>query len=248
MTTNTPTVLITGAARRIGAVIARQFHAKGYNVVLHFHRSEMEAQALADTLNGVRANSAQLVCADLVDMAAVEQLAQDAGAAFGRIDVLVNNASSFYPTKVGEMTLADWDDLLGTNLKAPLFLSQALLPMMTQSSMESASIINIVDIHAERPMAGYSVYNIAKAGLAMLTKTLAQELAPKVRVNGVAPGAIIWPEQNSTVEEQAAFLEGTPMQRIGTPEDIAHTAVFLAEAAFITGQVIAVDGGKSLTT
>lgn len=243
-----PTVLVTGAARRIGATIARTFHTANYNVVVHYNQSAAAAQALVDELNTGRANSAALVKADLTDIVAVQALATQAQAVFGNVDVLVNNASTFYPTPVADMSLADWDDLLGTNLKAPLFLSQALLPALRVSQQASGNIINIVDIHAERPMMGYPMYNVAKAGLAMLTKTLAQELAPAIRVNGVAPGAILWPEANSTAEEQAAFLQATPMQRIGTPEDIAQTALFLAQADFITGQIVAVDGGKSLTT
>jgi len=243
-----PVALITGAARRIGAEIARQLHAAGYNIVLHYRHSADEAAALRDKLNGERTESATLVSADLCDLATIDTLAEKALAAWGRMDALINNASSFYPTPVGEIHREHWDDLVGTNVQAPLFLSQALAPALTETE---GCIINIADIHAERPLSGHPVYCIAKAGNVMLTKSLAKELAPAVRVNGIAPGAILWPENEGELDEAAkqTILKRIALKRIGSPEDIARTIRFLVtDAPYITGQVVPVDGGRNLVS
>lgn len=238
------TVLITGAAARIGAEIARSLHAAGMNIIIHYRSSVAPAEALRDQLNQQRANSAQCLQADLCQTNTLDKLVQDAQAIWGRLDSLVNNASSFYPTAVGEITEAHWDDLLGSNLKAPLFLSQAATPFLKQ---QQGCIINIVDIHAMRPMKGHPVYCAAKAGLAMLTQSLAKELGPDIRVNGVAPGAIMWPSSELDAEVQASILERTALKRQGRPEDIANMVKFLIlEGHYITGQVIPVDGGRSI--
>ena len=243
-----PVALVTGAARRIGAEIAEQLHAAGYAVLLHCHRSVEQAVALSGRLNRRRPDSAHVLTADLCDSRQVEQLAQDALALWGRMDLLVNNASSFYPTLVGDITEQDWHDLFGTNLKAPLFLSQALTPALRESQ---GCIINIADVHAERPVAGHPVYCAAKAGNVMLTKSLAKELAPDIRVNGVAPGAILWPESADELTEadKTRILDKVALKRLGSPADIARTICFLAkDAPYVTGQIIAVDGGRTLVS
>ena len=241
-----PVALITGAARRIGAQIARHLHACGYRVLVHYRSSETDAQALVAQLNQTRSDSALALQADLSELAQLEQLAETAARHWGRLDALVNNASSFYPTVLGQTTEEDWDDLIGSNLKAPFFLCQALAPALATSG---GAIVNIADIYGQRPLKQHPVYCAAKAGNIMLTQSLARELAPKVRVNGVAPGAILWPEQAAelgTVKEQA-ILERVPMQRAGQASDIARTVAFLLnEAPYITGQIIAVDGGRSV--
>lgn len=237
-------VLITGAAKRIGAACARMLHAQGFNVCLHYHSSELEADRLGQELNQHRPNSAITLQADLLNIVELKQLAEKATAIWDGIDVLVNNASSFYPTKVGQVTEQNWNDLLGSNLKSPFFLTQALLPSLRQ---RHGCIINIIDIHAERGLKDYPVYSIAKAGLAAMTKSLAKELAPAVRVNGVSPGAILWPEQDMTAAMKNAILQRVALQRSGEPDDIAKTVRFLiCEADYITGQIIAVDGGRTL--
>lgn len=237
-------VLITGAAKRIGAACARMLHAQGFNVCLHYHSSEVEAGRLGQELNRHRPNSAITLQADLLNIVELKQLAEKATAIWDGIDVLVNNASSFYPTKVGQVTEQNWNDLLGSNLKSPFFLTQALLPSLRQ---RHGCIINIIDIHAERGLKDYPVYSIAKAGLAAMTKSLAKELAPAVRVNGVSPGAILWPEQDMTAAMKNAILQRVALQRSGEPDDIAKTVRFLiCEADYITGQIIAVDGGRTL--
>jgi pteridine reductase len=239
-------VLVTGAARRIGAAIARALHRGGARVVLHCRRSRDEAETMAAELNGLRPASCAIVQADLLQVAALPRLAEDAARAFGRLDGLVNNASSFAPTPFGAIDAAQWEDLIGSNLRAPLFLSQAAAPHLRESR---GAIVNVVDIHAERPLRDYLVYSIAKSGLAGLTRALALELGPGVRVNGVAPGAILWPEggQHFDAAEKSRILEQTPLERIGSPEDVAGAVKYLLfDAPFVTGQILAVDGGRSL--
>jgi len=236
--------LITGAAQRIGATIARVLHAEGMDLVLHYRSSAGPARALAADLNGVRADSVRLVAADLLD-ADAPALLLDAVAAFrGRLDVLVNNASSFFPTPIGEASEDDWNALMGPNLKAPFFLSQAAAPWLRAAG---GCIVNLVDIHAERSLAGHPIYSMAKAGNAMMVKALARELGPEVRVNGIAPGAILWPEQGLSGNAKQEILSRTALRRAGTPEDIARTLLFLVrDADYITGQIIAVDGGRTI--
>lgn len=239
-----PVVLVTGAARRVGAEIARHLHAAGARVVLHCRRSAREAETLAANLNSVRPESARVVQADLLDVQALPRLVEEAVGAFGRLDGLVNNASSFFPTAMGAIGEAEWFDLIGSNLKAPLFLSQAATPHLRA---RRGSIVNIVDIHAERPLKGYPVYCAAKAGLLGLTRALALELGPEIRVNGVSPGAIEWPEDGQfPLEEQAAIIRHTLLGRAGEPADVARSVVFLLlQAPYVTGQILAVDGGRS---
>ena len=237
-------VLITGGARRVGAQVVRTLHAAGTGVLLHCRHSERAALDLARELNAVRAGSVAVRCADLLDPKSADELVEAALGEFGRLDVLVNNASTFYPTRIGETTATHWDDLLGTNLKAPFFLSQAAAPALMR---QRGLIINMVDIHALRPLKGHSVYSIAKAGLAMLTRSLARELGPDIRVNGIAPGPVLWPENDMNEALQQEIVSKTALKRHGTPLDIARTALFLArDAPYITGQIIAVDGGRSI--
>ncbi|WP_338081485.1 pteridine reductase [Ectothiorhodospira shaposhnikovii] len=237
------TVFITGGARRIGACMARRLHAQGMNLVIHYRRSSDDALALQKALEARRPNSVRLVGGELLKPGAPERLAREAVAAFGGLDVLINNASTFYPTPLGGITEAQWDDLMGTNLKAPLFLSQALAPALTE---RGGCIINIVDIHALRPLKDYPVYCAAKAGLWLLTQSLARELGPRVRVNGIAPGAILWPEAEENAASHEEMIQRTALKREGGPDDIARTALFLIrDADYITGQVIAVDGGRT---
>lgn len=236
-------VLITGAARRVGAAITRTLHAAGASVAIHYRGSADDAQALADELNAARPHSAILLQADLLDTARLPGLIEATLGAFGRLDVLVNNASTFYSTPVGTITEAQWNDLLGSNLKAPLFLSQAAAPALKASQ---GLILNIVDIHGLRPLKGFPVYSPAKAGLVMLTHALARELSPEVRVNAVAPGPVLFPEEGLTEERKADIIERTLLKRRGSPEDIAKAVLFFAaDAPYVTGQVLAVDGGRS---
>ncbi len=238
------TALITGAARRIGAAISRSLHANGMNIVIHYRGSRQEAEDLCNELNAQRADSAITLQADLLKMDDLGSLAQKAAEYWGQLDALVNNASSFYPTPVGSITETQWDDLMGSNLKAPLFLSQAAAPYLQKTR---GCIVNIVDVHGFRPMKQHPVYCVAKAGLAMLTQSLARELGPEIRVNGVAPGAIMWPASEMDEQTQQTILERTALKRQGRPEDIASTVKFLiGDADYITGQVIPVDGGRSL--
>jgi len=245
---NSPVILITGAARRVGAEIARTLHAAGARVAIHYRSSALDAEALAAELNAVRADSGAAFKADLLDVAALPLLVAAVVARFGRLDGLINNASSFFPTKVGAIDTAAWDDLIGSNLKAPLFLSQAAAPHL---SAAGGCIVNITDVHAERPLKGFLVYCAAKGGLLNLTRSLAIELAPAVRVNAVAPGPIEWPEDAAgevsfPPAERAAIVEHTLLKRIGSPADIARTVKFLMfDAPYITGQVINVDGGRT---
>ncbi len=240
-----PVILVTGAARRVGAAIARTLHVAGANVVLHYRSSRDEADALAAALNAARANSALALAANLGERAALESLVARTVQHFGSLDGLVNNASSFFRTPVGEIDDAAWNELVDSNLKGPLFLAQAAAPHLAR---HSGAIVNITDIHADRPLKGYAVYSSAKAGLVGLTRSLAIDLAPQVRVNAVAPGAIVWPEDGSFDQaERAAIVAGTPLQRVGSEDDIARTVKFLIfDAPFITGQVINVDGGRSI--
>lgn len=238
-------ILITGAARRVGAVVVRTLHSAGANILLHYRQAGTEARQLADALNSLRPDSVALVQADLLDPGQLAGLVEQALARFGRLDGLINNASSFYPTPVGSITEADWLDLMGTNLKAPLFLSQAAAHALKESR---GCIINMADIHAGRPVKNHVVYSIAKAGVVTLTRALARELGSEVRVNAIAPGYILWPEDNPQFDAAArqAVIDHTALKRIGTPEDIAATVLFLlAHAPFITGAVIPVDGGYS---
>ena len=237
-------VLVTGGARRVGAAIARRLHAAGANLLLHYRDSETDAAALAAELNAAREKSAATVKAELLAPIAPKALVAAALEHFGRLDVLVNNASSFFPVAVGGIEASHWEELIGSNLRAPLFIAQEAAPHLAR---HQGAIVNIVDIHAERPLKGYPVYSIAKAGLAALTRSLALELAPQVRVNGVAPGAIAWPEDGQfSADERARVLATTPLGRTGEPDDIAQAVHFLACAPYVTGQVIAVDGGRSV--
>ena len=238
------TVLITGAARRVGAAIVRAMHGAGANLVVHYRKSANEAAQLADELNAKRGKSVVTMQADLLDIAKLPSLVEFAVRTFGGLDVLVNNASSFYPTPVGEITPAAWDDLMGSNLKVPLFLSQAAAPALRKSS---GLIVNIVDIHSLRPLRNYTVYCAAKAGLHMLTRSLAKELGPEVRVNGISPGPVLWAEGQADEAARKKVVDSTILKRMGTPQDIARTALFFAASApFITGQILAVDGGRSV--
>jgi pteridine reductase len=242
---NSPVILITGAARRVGAEIARTLHAAGACVAIHYRSSAHEAETLAAELNAARADSAAAFKADLLDVVALPPLVAAVVARFGRLDGLVNNASSFFPTKVGAVDTAAWDDLIGSNLKAPLFLAQAAAPYL---SAAAGCIVNITDVHAERPLKGFPVYCAAKGGLLNLTRSLAIELAPAVRVNAVAPGPIEWPDDDVSFPpaERAAIVEHTLLKRVGSPADIARTVKFLVfDAPYITGQVINVDGGRT---
>jgi pteridine reductase len=235
--------IVTGGARRVGAAIARRLHAAGASVLVHYRDSEAEASALAGELNGQRAKSAAIVKAELLAPIAPKALVSAALQAFGRLDLLVNNASSFFPVPLGELEASHWEELIGSNLRAPLFICQECAPQLAR---HEGAIVNIVDIHAERPLKGYPLYSIAKAGLAALTRALALELAPAVRVNGVAPGAIAWPEDGQFEDaERRRIVASTPLGRVGSPEDVAHAVQFLAGATFITGQIVAVDGGRS---
>ncbi|HXF67378.1 MAG TPA: pteridine reductase [Burkholderiales bacterium] len=241
------TVLVTGGARRIGAAICRRLHAAGANVLIHYRSSALEARALQEELNARRANSAAPAQADLLKTGAAAQLVRAALERFGRLDALVNNASSFYPTAIGEITEQAWEDVVGTNLKAPLFLAQAAAAELRKNH---GSIVNIVDIHAALPMKNHAVYTAAKGGLAALTRALARDLGPEVRVNGVAPGTILWPENETWRDEVARqrIISQTVLKRIGEPEDIAEAVEFLiAGAPYVTGQILAVDGGRSVT-
>jgi pteridine reductase len=239
-------VLITGGARRVGAEIARTLHAHGMQLVIHYRSSRDDAQALQVELEKRRPKSVALVKGELLQVALLPGIVEDAAAAFGRLDVLVNNASSFYPTPVGTATEEQWEDLIGTNLKAPFFLAQAAAPHLKKTH---GCIVNIADIHAERPIKHYPIYSTAKAGLVMLTKSLARELAPEVRVNAIAPGTIMWPEGEAELSEaqKQEMLARIPLRRSGSPDDIARTALFLIrDADYIDGQVIAVCGGRSV--
>jgi pteridine reductase len=219
-----PVALITGAAKRVGATIARTLRAAGYDLALHYRQSQ----------------------ADLADLTQPERIVEACISRFGRLDALVNNASSFFPTPIGRVTAAQWDDLFNSNARAPLFLAQAAAPALRAAH---GAIVNLVDIYAQRPLAGHPVYSMAKAALAMMTLALAKELAPEIRVNGVAPGAVLWPESGKAYADQAELIARTPLQRAGSPQDVATAVLFLLrDAKFTTGQIIAVDGGRSIAT
>jgi pteridine reductase len=236
--------LVTGGARRIGAAIARRLHAAGANVLLHYRDSDKDAAKLESELNALRPRSAAKVKAELLAPIAPRALINAARESFGRLDLLVNNASSFFPVEIGAIEGSHWEDLVGSNLRAPLFICQEAAPELAK---EQGSIVNIVDIHAERPLKGYAIYSITKAGLAALTRSLAVELAPRIRVNGVSPGAIAWPEDGQfDPAERDHVLATTPLARLGSPDDIAQAVHFLACAPYVTGQIIAVDGGRSI--
>ncbi len=236
--------LVTGAARRIGARIARSLHALGMDIVLHYHRSEAAARTLGAELELSRPDSVRLHQADLNRCLGFAGLIEQVRAFRGRLDVLVNNASSFYPTPFGDADEEQWEDLMGSNLKGPFFLTKEAAPLLRSTS---GCVINLVDIYAERPLKGYPIYSIAKAGNAMMVKTLARELGPQVRVNGIAPGAILWPEEDPDDDFKEELLTRTVLKRAGTPMDVVHTLVFLVrDADYITGRIIAVDGGRTL--
>lgn len=236
--------LVTGSARRIGAAIVECLHGDGASVAIHYRGSADEADALAAKLNASRPDSARAFQADLLDIARLPTLVSDVAAWGGRLDILVNNASTFYPTPPGKITEQDWTDLMGSNLKAPLFLSQAAMRVLAENH---GAIVNIVDIHAQRPLRNHSVYCAAKAGLAMLTRSMAKDLAPNVRVNGVAPGAILWPEDEMSDAVKQSILRQVPLARPGDPADIAGCVLYLVrDASYATGQIIAIDGGRSI--
>jgi len=235
------TALISGGAMRIGAQIVRTLHENGYKVIIHYHQSEETAQALCSELNSKRNSSAQVVVADLGDNEAIKKLTQT----IKSLDLLVNNASVFYPTSTENSTIEDWDKIININLRAPFFLSTELSKVLAVSQ---GSIVNIIDIHSDRPLKNHSIYNISKAGLKMLTKTLAKELAPNIRVNGVSPGSILWPQGLAELsqEEKLNMLDRIALNKHGSTEDIAEAVLFLADAKYITGEVINIDGGRSL--
>jgi pteridine reductase len=238
-------VLITGGAKRVGAAIGRLLHASGASLMIHYRSSAGEARALQGELNAIRPDSVALIQADLLDVNGLPGLVNQTVATFGGLDVLVNNASSFYPTPVGTITMKDWDNLMGSNLIAPLFLSQAAAPELKR---RRGCIVNIADIHAERPMKSYVVYSVAKAGVVGLTKSLARELGPLVRVNAVAPGPIMWPEDDPNFDEvsRQRIVSHTILKTSGGPDDIARAVRFFAiDAPYVTGQVLAVDGGRN---
>jgi pteridine reductase len=237
-------VMITGGSRRVGAEIARTLHAAGASIFIHYRSSAAAAIALADEFNNIRPRSAAIHAAHLLSAEAPERLVAAALLEFGRLDILINNASSFYPTPVGTITVPQWDDLMGSNLKAPLFLSQAAAPCLRA---QRGLIINMIDIHALRPLRAHPVYCTAKAGLAMLTRSLARELGPEIRVNGIAPGPVLWPDGGMDEGLKQEIIDKTALKRHGLPSDIARTALFLAkDAPYITGQIITVDGGRSI--
>lgn len=243
---NQKVVLITGAAKRVGAVIARSLHAQGMRIAIHYSTSASDAQKLQDEFNRKRADSAIILQANLLDTAALPPLVEKTVSAFGQLDVLINNASTFYATPVGTITEDHWHDLMGTNLKGPLFLLQAAAPHLVK---QKGCIINMVDIHASQPLKSFPVYCIAKAGLLMLTKVMAKELSPYVRVNAIAPGPILWPEnqEGMTDELRDKIVQRTLLKRHGTPEDVAKAISFFIEGAdYVTGQILAIDGGRSL--
>ena len=236
--------LVTGGARRVGAEIVRHLHAAGASVAIHYHRSQSEAAALAAKLNSRRNGSSAVFPADLLQTDSLPSLVQAVVARFGSLHLLINNASSFYPTPFATITAAQWEDLYGTNLKAPLFLTQAAAGELRRAR---GLVVNIVDIHGLRPLPDYMVYSTAKAALIQLTKALARELAPEVRVNGIAPGPVLWPEAGMDAAQQQEIIARTPLQRAGSPADIARAVRFFAtDAPYITGQILAIDGGRSL--
>jgi pteridine reductase len=239
-----PVALVTGAARRVGATIAQTLHAAGYDVALHYRSSGADAAALLATLEQARPESTLPVQADLSDIAGLPGLIERVLARFGRLDVLVNNASAFYPTPLGQATPAQWNELFASNAQAPFFLVQAARPALEQAR---GSVVNLVDIYAERALADHPIYVMAKAALAAMTRTLAADLGPAVRINAVAPGAVLWPAEGKDYADRTALLSRTPLQRAGTPEDVASAVLWLVrDAPFVTGQIIRIDGGRTL--
>lgn len=250
--THAPVMLVTGGAKRIGAAIVRAAHEQGYRIIIHCHRSEQEAHALADALNNARPDSAVVIIADLAvvnQSDALHDFTQNIMQAFGQLDVLIHNASRFYPSPLGHITHAQWDELFLTNAKAPLLLSQALSPYLRT---QRGCIISLLDIHAhDKPFKDYAVYNMAKAAHRMMVQSLALDMSPAVRVNGVAPGVNVLPEPHSDQaldsQQQKSIIDSIPMQRVGKPAEIAHSVLYLAQASYVTGEIITVDGGRSLT-
>jgi pteridine reductase len=240
-----PVALITGAGRRVGAVIARTLHAAGYDLALHYRRSSDEARALADELEQQRADSTLLLQVELADLSALPAMIGKLLAHYGRLDALVNNASAFFPTPLGSATAQQWNELFASNAQAPFFLSQAAIPALREAH---GGIVNLIDIYAERPLAEYTVYCMAKAAHAAMTRSLALELGPDIRVNGVAPGAVMWPGDGKPYDDQQAMLARTPLQRAGAPGDVAGAVLWLLrDAPFVTGQIVRVDGGRTLS-
>ena len=238
-----PVALVTGAGRRVGARIARELHASGLSVAVHCHRSRDEAAHLCETLEAARPESAMVVAANLLEPGAAGSVVAAAAERWGRLDVLVNNASTFYPTPIGEVTEAAWHDLVGSNLAAPFFLAQAAAPFLRAAH---GSIVNLADVHGHRPLVRHPVYSVAKAGLVMLTRALALELGPEVRVNSVSPGAVLWPESEGAAKPR--IIERTALKRAGDPGDVARAVLFLIrDAPYVTGQDLAVDGGGLLS-
>ena len=235
------TALITGGAARIGAQIVKTLHHNKFNIIIHFNHSNDKAQLLCDELNTIRANSVEIVSGDLNNIEELNSLVDS----IKSLDLLVNNASVFYPKSVGDSEMQDWDDVLNINLRAPFFLSKGLSKTLSKND---GSIINIIDIHSDRPLKKHAIYNISKAGLKMLTQTLAKELAPRIRVNGVSPGSILWPQDSAEISEddKSLMLERIALHRQGSPQDIADTVLFLANSNYITGQIINIDGGRTL--
>jgi pteridine reductase len=239
-----PVALVTGAAKRVGAAIARRLHDAGFDLVIHHRASPDEAAALAAELESRRAGSALIVQADLGDIAALSSIVDAAIARFGRLDALVNNASAFHPSPIGAATEADWNALIDSNAKGPFFLAQACAPHLRAAG---GAIVNLVDVYGERPLAKHTIYSMAKAANAMLVKSLAVELGPEVRVNGVSPGVILWPESGKSEDAKQAMLAKTALKRVGSPEDIAEAVRWLLQdARYTTGQILAVDGGRLL--
>ncbi len=238
-------VLVTGGAKRVGAAICRRLHAAGANLMLHYRASAGEARLLQAELNHQRKESVALIQADLLDLGKLPSLIDQTVQSFGRLDALVNNAATFYQTPIGEISAEDWENLIGADLRAPLFIAQAAAPALKKTQ---GAIVNITDIHAERPLKNYVLYSVAKAGLVGLTRSLARELAPEVRVNAVAPGPILWPDDEAFDElSRQRIISHTPLRREGTPEDIAKAVHFLlVEATYVTGETINVDGGRHI--
>jgi pteridine reductase len=245
-TINSKVVLITGGAKRVGAAICKVLHAQGAQLMIHYNTSTAEARALQAELNLLRANSVAIIQGDLLNVAVLPNLVAETVKQFGKLDVLINNASSYYPTEIGQINENNWQDLIGSNLKAPMFLTQAAAAELRKNN---GCIVNITDMHVERPKKGYIVYSVAKAGLVTLTKSLAHELSPEVRVNAVAPGPVQWPADNPQFDEvyRQRVINQTLLKRVGEAEDVAKAVKFLVyDAPFVTGHVLAVDGGRSL--
>jgi pteridine reductase len=243
--TGRPVALITGGARRVGAVIARTLHAQGYDLAMHYRHSAKEAQALAAELEQQRPDSTLLLQADLSDLSVLPAIIDKLLAHYGRLDALINNASSFYATPLGAATTAQWNELFASNAQAPFFLSQAAIPALRKAR---GGIVNLVDIYAERPLADHPLYCMAKAALLAMTRSMALDLGPDIRVNGVAPGAVMWPSEGKSDDEQNEMIQRTPLRRAGRPEDVASAVLWLLrDAPYVTGQIIRVDGGRTLS-